>query len=186
MSRSAAPRRPVGSIPLAALALLIGTAAQAQPASRPAPPSVAEGRLGRAELTESTAQTYYRYYVPGEATIQVSVVGSVPQPGLYEVGLGTDLGRVLALAGGPRYDPRERNRRRRVELRLYRPNAGPEPIYATTLQDAATNPGVYPQLREGDTLLVDVIEVRGFEWQDAAAIAGGLSAVALILQVLTN
>ncbi len=163
---------------LAALAAATPTGAHAQ--------DVSEGRLGRAELTESTSNTYYRYYVPGEATVQVSVVGAVVQPGLYEVGLGTDLGRVLALAGGPRYEARESGRRRRVEVRLFRPDAGPEPIYATTLQDTATNPAAYPALREGDTLLIDVVERRAFGWQDAATVVGGLTAVALLIQALAN
>ena len=36
------------------------------------------------------------------------------------------------------------------------------------------------------TLLVDVVEQKAFGWQDAATIAGGLSAVALLLQALAN
>jgi hypothetical protein len=144
------------------------------------------GRLGRAELTEATSNTYYRYFVPGEATVQVHVEGAVQQPGLYEVGVGTDLGRVLALSGGPRYEAREQNRRRRVEIRLYRPNAGELPIYATTLQDTATNPDVYPALCEGDTMLIDVVESKRFGWQEVATIAGGISAVAFLVQALSS
>lgn len=144
------------------------------------------GRLGRAELTQNTSSTYFRFSEPGDATVQVHVQGAVQQPGLYEVTVGTDLGRVLALAGGPRYDVRDSSRRRTVEVRLYRPNAGRDPIYATSLQDTATNPEVYPPLCEGDTMLIDVVERQGFSWQMAATIAGGLSAVALLLQAFTN
>ena len=145
------------------------------------------GRLGRAELTQTTAtNTYFSFFVPGEATVQVHVEGAVQQPGLYEIGLNTDLGRLLALAGGPRYDARETNRDRKVEVRLFRPHAGTPPIYATTLQDTATNPDVYPNLCEGDTMLIDVIESKRFGWQEVGIIAGGLSAVAFIVQALTN
>jgi hypothetical protein len=101
--------------------------------------------------------------------------------------VGTNLGRVHALAGGPRYDVREPGRRREVEVRLFRPHAGMEPIYATTLQDTATNPAVYPALCEGDMMLVDVVEKQGlFTWQTVATIAGGLSAAAFLIQALTN
>ena len=145
------------------------------------------GRLGRAELTVTTAtDTYFSFYMPGEATVQVHVEGAVQQPGVYEVGVGTDLGRVLALSGGPRYDTRESNRDRRVEVRLFRPNAGSAPIYATTLEDTATNPDVYPDLCEGDTMLIDVVESKRFGWQEIGIIAGGLSAVALIVRVLAG
>lgn len=154
----------------------------------PAPPDLdpCQGRLGRAELTENTSSTYFRFSAPGEATVQVHVQGAVEQPGLYEVGVGTDLGRLLALAGGPEYGAREASRRRTVEVRLFRPRAGMAPIYATTLQDTATNPGVYPPLCEGDTMLIDVVERQGFSWQTAATIAGGVSAVALLIQALSN
>ena len=145
-----------------------------------------QGRFGRAEMTESTAGTYYRYFVPGEATIQVSVSGSVIQPGLYEVGVGTDLGRLLALSGGPRIDTRNNRQKRRIELRLFRPRTGADPIYATTMEDAAANPDAYPTLQEGDTLLVEVVQSDGFGWRDALTVAGGLSAVAVLLEVLTR
>ncbi len=145
------------------------------------------GRLGRAELTETTAtNTYFSFFLPGEATVQVYVEGAVQQPGLYEVGVGTDLGRVLALSGGPRYDSRDSNRDRRVEVRLFRPNAGSAPIYATTLEDTATNPDVYPSLCEGDTMLIDVVESRRFGWEEVGIIAGGLSAVAFIVRALSG
>ena len=145
-----------------------------------------QGRLGRAELTQTNSDTYYRFSTPGDATVQVHVEGAVVQPGLYEVGVGTDAGRVLALAGGPQYDVRDATKHRRVEVRLFRPNAGPDPIYATSLEDTATNPSVYPALCEGDTMLVDVVERQGFSWQTAATIAGGISAVALLIQALSN
>src|SRR5690606_37849710 len=139
---------------LRALALLLAFGLAGPAAAQdayPAPPDLDPclGRLGRAELTQNTSSTYFRFSTPGEATVQVHVQGAVQQPGLYEVGVGTDLGRVLALAGGPRYDVRDAGRKRRVEVRLFRPNAGFEPIYATTLQDTATNPGRSEERRGG-------------------------------------
>ncbi|HYE95582.1 MAG TPA: hypothetical protein VD962_05200 [Rubricoccaceae bacterium] len=150
------------------------------------PVASSQPRLGRAEQTESSATAYYRHYQPGELTVQVSVVGAVEHPGLYEVGTSVDVGRILSLAGGPRVEPRERRDRRTVEVRLYRPNAGPAPIYATTLQATASAPGAYPVLEEGDTLFVDVVENKGLAWQDVFTIAGGLSAVAVIIGTLAN
>lgn len=184
MPRRLAFFRHLLSLRFVALALLVSTAPlEAQTAASPDP---CRGRLGRAELTEAPTGTYHRYYLPGEATVLVHVEGAVQQPGLYEVSVGTDLGRVLALSGGPRYEARERNRRREVEVRLFRPNAGPEAIYATTLEDTATNPAVYPPLCEGDTMLIDVVESKRFGWQEAATIAGGLSALALLVQALSS
>ena len=169
-----------------ALVLLVACAPHVH-AQTTAPLDPCIGRLGRAELMETTASnTYFSFFLPGEATVQVYVEGAVHQPGLYEVGVGTDLGRVLALSGGPRYDMRASNRDRKVEIRLFRPNAGLAPIYATTLEDTATNPDVYPDLCEGDTMLIDVVESKRFGWQEIGIIAGGVSAVAFVIRALSG
>jgi hypothetical protein len=143
-----------------------------------------QGRIGRSEMVVSTSPGYYVYHQPGEATIQVSVEGAVRNPGLYEVAVGTDLSRLLALTGGAAYDAREANQRQRVEVRLFRPQEGV--VYATTSADIAANPGAYPALREGDTVIVDVIRKRQFGWQEAGIIAGGLSALALLVNALAG
>lgn len=170
---------------LLALALAVPVAAQtAAPARVPDGFDPCQGRFIRPDVATTPTASYHRFFEPGEATVQVSVVGAVVQTGLYEVAVGTDIGRLLALSGGPTYAARESRGRRRVELRLFRPEAGPTPIYATTLEDAATNTTVYPALCEGDTFLVDVVERRAFGWQEMATIAGGVSAVAILVGTL--
>ena len=174
MSRRPAPFSPslLGALVLAALA--------AAPALAQAP----QGRLGRSELILNTAPGYYVFHEPGEATIQVAVEGAVRNPGLYEIALGTDLGRLLALAGGPAYDARQPDQEQTVEVRLFRPELGM--IYATTLPDVLSNPAPYPDLAEGDALAVDVVTTRPFTWRDGLAVAGAVSAVAFLIDVLTG
>ena len=167
------------------LTVLAAAVALALPLVAPAAYAQAtQGRIGRSEQVISTAPGYYVYHQPGEATIQVAVEGAVRTPGLYEVAVGTDLGRVLALTGGPAYDAREDNQRQRVEVRLFRPNEGA--IYATTLQDVAANPGAYPDLREGDSIVVDVIRKRRFGWQEAGAVAGILGGAAFVISAIVG
>ena len=152
--------------------------AAAQPIDRPVT------RLGQSEQTQSNAPGYFRHHLPGEATIQVQVEGTVVSPGLYEVADETDLRQVLALSGGPRIDIRDRQSSRRVELRLVRPGVGE--IYAATLQDAAAKPAVIPPLRHDDALLVEVLDRRRFGWQDAATIVGAAGTVAFLFQLLAG
>lgn len=162
------------------LALLFAILLAATPASA----QEQQGRIGRSEMVRSTAPGYYVYHEPGQATIQVAVEGAVRYPGLYEVALGTDLGRVLALSGGPAFDARQPDQKQRVEIRLFRQNRGM--IYGATLQDLASNPEVYPDLHEGDSMVVEVITKRTFGWQDAVTIAGGVSAIAFLVSALTQ
>jgi len=156
--------------------LLVGLAAVSVADAQPL------GRLGRSETMRSTAPGYYVYHQPGESTVQVAVEGAVRSPGLYEVALGTDLQRVLALAGGPSYDARDHNVSQRVEVRLFRPEQGV--IYATLIQNVAASPGATPELREGDSVLVDVIRRRRFGWQDAATLIGALGTFGFLIQAV--
>ena len=169
-------------LPLA-VALLLALPAAAQPASAPADEPLVT-RLGQSEQTRNNSTGYYFHHLPGEATIQVQVEGSVLYPGLYEVGVGTDLRRVLALAGGPRLDVRDRQSDRRVDLRILRPSEGA--IYMSTLATASVRPDLIPPLLHDDTVLVDVVTRRRFGWQDAATLIGALGTVGFLIQAAGN
>lgn len=141
-----------------------------------------EGRIGRSELVVNTSPGYYVYHQPGEATVQVAVEGAVRNPGLYEVAVGTKLNRLLALTGGAIYQGRTSDEKQRVEVRLFRPSEGV--VYRTTSDDVAADPDSYPALREGDTVIVDVIRKRSFTWRDGLTVAGGLTGIALLINAL--
>lgn len=170
-----------------ALLLLLALPALAGRAAAQAYPPAEEPmvtRLGQSEQTRSNSTGYYYNHLPGEATIQVQVEGSVLYPGLYEVGVGTDLRRVLALAGGPRLDVRDRQSDRRVDIRLLRPSEGA--IFVSTLATASVRPDLIPPLRHDDTILVDVIQRRRFGWQDAATLIGAIGTFGFLLQTATR
>lgn len=139
-------------------------------------------RLGQSEQMRQNTTGYYYHHLPGESTIQVTVAGTVVYPGLYEVGVNTDLRRLLALAGGPRTDLRDRQNDRRVEIRLMRPNVGM--IYGGTLLEASSDPQAIPALLHDDSIIVDVIEKRKFGFNDLVAVIGTVGTVAFIVQVL--
>ncbi len=91
---------------------------------------------------------------------------------------------MLALAGGPRLDVRDRDSDRRVDIRLLRPSEGA--IYISTLASAAVRPDQIPPLRHDDTILVDVISKRRFTIQDAATIIGALGTFGFLIQAITR
>lgn len=162
------------TLALAALFVTLALPATAQPVTR----------IGQSEQMRQNTTGYYYYHLPGEATIQVSVEGSVLYPGLYEIATETDMRRLLALAGGPRFEVRDRNSSRRVELRLYRPEVGQ--IYAASLADASSNPAFIPGLQHNDALIVDVIERRRIGWQDIATVVGTIGTVAFLVTTVTG
>jgi protein involved in polysaccharide export with SLBB domain len=156
------------------LVLLLGLAA----------PLAHAQELGRAESTLSNAGTYYFLYEPGEATIQVSAIGAVRQPGLYEVAAATDLRRLLVLSGGPELAPQNARNDRRVTVQLLRQGSA-QPVFSAGLDEAMAR-GSAPGLREGDVLLVEVLERERFNWRDAFTVVGGLSAIAFIVQTVVS
>jgi protein involved in polysaccharide export with SLBB domain len=145
-------------------------------------------RFSRVEDIRSNISAYYFYVEAGTATIQVYVLGTVRHPGLYELTDGTDLGRLLALSGGPVLDVRQRSSRREVTLRLFRPGSyRSEPLYESRLDDAVTRPEAYPVLREGDVITIEVVEKQRLNWRDAFTVLGGVSALAIaVRQIITG
>lgn len=139
--------------------------------------------FNRIDETISNITSYYYYTQPGIATVQVYVMGTVREPGLYEISDGTDLGQLLALAGGPVLNARFAQDKQEAIIRLFRPASfSADPIYETELNRAITRQEVYPVLREGDVLTVEIIQHRRFGWRDSVSILGSLASVAIIVE----
>lgn len=136
--------------------------------------------LGRVNATESNITSYFYYLQPGQATVQIQVLGMVRNPGLYEVRAGTDLDKMVALAGGPVVNVRYDNDVRTVLVRLFRrmPEQR-EIIYEAPMDNLGSLVAPYPVLVDGDLLSIEVIEKRRFNWRDTFTVAGAVAAVAL-------
>ena len=87
---------------------LMATLAMVAPAQAQVPsvPSIA---------SQTTVRGYYKFSRPGDAVIQVTAVGGLPAPGIYELSVGTSLADLLALSGGVTPD-----RRGAATVRLFR------------------------------------------------------------------
>ena len=143
-------------------------------------------RFGQVEETESNIDSYYYYVQPGAATIEIKVMGTVRNPGLYRLSEGTDLGQLLALAGGPTLDVRLRSRPRTATVRLYRPQAqGQALLYEAEFeQNLAAESENYPALQDGDILTVEVTERQRLVWRDLFTIANTVAVIALAIERL--
>lgn len=144
-------------------------------------PSAYAQVFSRVEETSSNSTAYFYHVQPGTATVETYVMGTVGAPGLYVIEEGTDLGQLLALAGGPALDPLHRDSRRNIEIRLFR-QLSDGPVYAADLGRVVTRPEPYPTLQDGDVLTVEITEMRRFNWRDAFTVIGGLSALAVAIE----
>jgi len=130
--------------------------------------------------------SYHVFARPGQNTVQVLVLGDVSSPGVYEVGEGTDLARLLALSGGP--GGRQRSgTRQETTIRLYRPQENRrELLYEANLERMVAEPGPYPALQRGDVLQVKTVERERFSWRDGLRIFTALGTLAIAVERLSR
>ncbi len=139
--------------------------------------------FGEVEDRQTNVASYFFHVLPGEATMQVYVWGTVRAPGLYVVSEATDLGELIALAGGPQLASIRNNDRREVTVRLYHTEGEIRTMaYESMLEEMIAAPGAYPPLQDGDIIEIATHEIQGFSWRDVLTIAGGVAAVALAVE----
>jgi hypothetical protein len=126
--------------------LVAGAAASAQPIL---PPSAAD-------LT-STGVSYFVFTERGEPTMEVYVVGAA-RTGIYQVGTGTSLVKLLALAGGVNEESLETDKiivTASVEVRR-RQGDEMQLLYAADPNQLLVEPGRHPVLQSGDLVVLNV------------------------------
>jgi len=143
-------------------------------------------RFGAVEDRQTNAPGYYFHVLPGEATKEIAVWGTVRQPGTYVVGAAASLGDVLSLAGGPLITPLQDRTERTVTVRVFRFDGASRGLaYEAPLEQMVREPAAHPALRSGDIVEVETRETRGRDYRDTLAIVGSLGTLAVvILQVV--
>lgn len=151
-----------------------------------APEAASAQEFGRANDIETNA-AYFFYGQPGEATIQVNLLG-VRASGVYEVPDSTDLGKILSLAGGMNLRPRtEEQERPEVTIRLHRGGQiGKDPAFEALLREILRGERDVPTLRENDTITVDVVQPSSFTFSQGLSIASTLASIGLLLDRVLN
>jgi hypothetical protein len=136
---------------------------------------------------QAEGTSYYIYARPGQNTIQVTVLGSGVQTGIYELGEGTDLERLVALGG---YSPgvRQASNDRSVSIQLYRDNADGqrELIYDASLDAMISEELPTPMLQMGDIARIEVVDRERFSWRDGLRILTASASLALLIERLSR
>lgn len=147
-------------------------------------PDVHAQEFGRiADLETNVA--YFYHARPGEPTVQVSVWGTVPRPGIYEVPDTTELDKLLTMAGGVPLEPRPDNQDRpEVTIRLFRPRAGGDRslLFEAKMDSMLAGTAArYPSLEDNDVLVVETVTDRNLELRDFLSIGSSLLTLGLIV-----
>ncbi len=125
---------------------------------------------------------YYRFVQEGELPIRVNAWGSIPHPGRYEVARGTTLSTLVALTGGPSYEPREEGARRTTRVRVLR---GTDLRFDQTVRNDAFALQEDFEMLDGDVMTVETtVKPRQDKLQQYAPVVGAAASVLSALVVL--
>lgn len=145
--------------------------------------------FGRVAETKSTV-AYFYHARPGEPTVQVSVWGTVPRPGVYEVPDTTDLPKLLTMAGGAPLEARVENRDApTITVRVFRPSDdGRSKIFERQVEQMLTGPAQYPALEDDDIVVIETVRPKQpFGWRDVLSVASTLGTLVLLgLRIFTR
>ena len=145
------------------------------------------GVYTRVEETINVGTAYFVHALPGQATKQIFMWGTISSPGLYEVGVDTSLEKLITLAGGPPGVTRIRSDRRTTYLRLYRPDGDSRALlYEITMRDFVQSPSSHPPLADGDVVEFETIQVRGLQWRDVLTIGTATLGIVSTLLLLRD
>lgn len=150
--------------------------------------------FGRVNDFENLGAAYNTFFQPGEATVQVQVLGSIGRTGMWEVGVSVDLGQLIALAGGPTatlYTESQGSSRSHSEgtVKLYRQTGGRRDlIYEASIDQMLMEPEHYPPLRDGDVLLLETITHQSarLTWRDGFTVLSTILTTAILIDRLSN
>lgn len=146
-----------------------------------APPAQAQSFGGQ---VEASGVPYHVFTRPGEPTIEVMVMGS-GSAGIYKIGIETNLGELLALTSGGALSSESARQRTNVTIRLYRTEEGARTvIYEEEMEDALAAPSAYPDLQDGDVLVVETRVRERFGWRDGLRVLTSLSSLILLVDRL--
>jgi hypothetical protein len=137
--------------------------------------------VGRLNNISASGVPYYVYTEVGQPTIQVYLVGG-GSSGIYEVQSDLRLDKMLSLASlDPATTPRSRQE---ITVRLYRTDDESNArrlILESDIRDLLEmDPKMYPALRDGDFLNVEVRTRQRFDWRDGLRIVTSLSSLILL------
>lgn len=131
---------------------------------------------------------YFFHAQPGEATVQISLWGTIPRPGIYEVREQTELDKLLTMAGGVPLGASGENQTAHVTVQVFRQQVPGERmrIYSASLEELLSNTAEYPTLQNEDVVVVRTTVEEEISWRSALTVMGSIAAVALTIERLVT
>ena len=134
----------------------------------------------------SQGTSYHIFAAPGEATIEMLVLGDTGS-GVYVVGETTTLLELLALAGGIASSSQNQSVRTERTVRLLRDQSGERvTVYEADSDLLLSESRTHPTLMDGDILTVETEVHNRFSLRDTLSIISSLGTVTLLILRLVD
>lgn len=122
--------------------------------------------------------------------MHVNVWGTVRNPGLYEVPVGTRLSELFSLAGGPTLNERRRNEVRSINVQITRLEQEGATEREVVFEEAMTGQAKGfvsdPVLQEQDVVSIETVVRTPLSWRDAGAITSVVTSFAVLaIQIIS-
>lgn len=132
----------------------------------------------------ASGAAYYQFSQPGEATVEVMVMNSLGNSGIFRIGRDLKLDELLLLTGS-RPVTAQTGEKTRTTVQLFRHEGGRRTlIYEKRMEELLQEPGLAPGLQDGDVFVVESVVKRGFDWRDALRIVTSVASVTLAIERL--
>lgn len=128
--------------------------------------------------------SYHRFVRPGEATVEVLMLGNVGASGVYVVGVDTGLPEFLALSGMT-FGASSRGERSQITVRIYRQQgAQRELIFESPVEEVLTAPANIPAFRSGDIVYLESVSRTRFDWFQVIRTVSSIASLIYVAQRL--
>jgi len=134
-------------------------------------------------------QSFIREYAqPGEPTMTVYMWGNVGATGIWRVGRDIDLVEFLSAVQVPGIGQERVDIRQRLTLRVFRGGSGDRrEVYNKRLDNILGEGAAYPDLQDGDVLLIEVRQRRRIlSFRFISTLVGTASSITLLILRLTG
>ena len=124
--------------------------------------------------------SYHRFVRPGEATIEVLLLGNTGQSGIYVIGYDTDMAEFLALSGVGLGGSSGRESSE-LTVRLYRPQGTTrEMVFEASAEDVLSAAANVPVFQDGDIIYLEVETRQRLSWLDIIRTASSFATLVLV------
>lgn len=133
---------------------------------------------------DASGTSYHRFVRPGEATVEILLLGNTGQAGIYVVGVNIDLAEFMALSGVS-FGTSSGREKTSVTVRHYRQQGTHrEIIFEALVEELLQTPANLPLFKDGDIIYIERRSTPRISWFDILRSASSIATLVFVAERL--